>query len=89
MAQEKIYPYAVARIRVLEKNLLSKQTLNQMADEKEVENCLRTLTEYGYESVPEGNAREFEKVLSAELSNTYAIIRELVPGRKIYQYLFV
>ena len=82
MAQEKIYPYAVARIRVLEKNLLSKQTLNQMADEKEVENCLRTLTEYGYESVPEGNAREFEKVLSAELSNTYAIIRELVPEEK-------
>lgn len=79
MAQQKIYPYAVARIRVLEKNLLSKHTLNQMADEKEVESCLRTLTEYGYESVPEGNVREFEKVLSAELNKTYAVIRELVP----------
>ena len=44
MAEEKIYPYAVARIRVLEKNLLSKQTLNQMADEKEIESCLRTLS---------------------------------------------
>ena len=68
MAEEKIYPYAVARIRVLEKNLLSKQTLNQMAEEKEIDSCLRTLAEYGYENVPEGNAREFEKVLSAELS---------------------
>ena len=67
MAEEKIYPYAVARIRVLEKNLLSKQTLNQMADEREIDSCLRTLSEYGYDSVPEGNAREFEKVLSAEI----------------------
>ncbi len=82
MAEEKIYPYAVARIRVLEKNLLSKQTLNQMADEKEIESCLRTLTEYGYDNVPEGNAREFEQVLSAELSKTYAVIRELVPEEK-------
>ena len=27
MAEEKIYPYAVARIRVLEKNLLSKTNI--------------------------------------------------------------
>ena len=82
MAEEKIYPYAVARIRVLEKNLLSKQTLNQMAEEKEIESCLRTLSEHGYDSVPEGNARDFEKVLSAESSKTYAVIRELVPEEK-------
>lgn len=79
---EQIYPYAVARIRVLEKNLLSKQVLNQMADDKEAADAMRTLSDYGYEGALEVSPRDFEKVLAAELEKTYTVIRELVPAER-------
>lgn len=82
MAEEKIYPYAVARIRVLEKNLLTKQTMLQMAEAKSAEDCLRTILEIGYEDVSEGNVREFEKVLSHEMEKTYSVLKGLVPEEK-------
>lgn len=75
---EQIYPYAVARIRVLEKNLLSKQVLNQMADDKEAADAMRTLSDYGYEGALEVSPRDFEKVLAAELEKTYTVIREQI-----------
>lgn len=80
MAEEKIYPYAVARIRVLEKNLITKQTYNQMAEAKSIEDCLRTLTEVGYNATE--NPREFETVLSQEMEKTYNVLRDLVPEEK-------
>ncbi len=82
MAKEQIYPYAVARIRVLEKNLLTKQTMNQMADDRAVSGCLRTLADAGYEGALEVDSHDFERVLSAEMEKTYAVIRELVPEEK-------
>lgn len=82
MAKQEIYPYAVARIRVLEKNLLNKQVLNQMADETQVEDCLRVLSDYGYSVSAETSGRDFESVLSAEMEKTYELIRELVPKEK-------
>jgi len=85
MAEEQIYPYAVARIRVLEKNLLTKQTMYQMADDRAVSGCLRTLADAGYEGALEVDPHDFEKVLSTELEKTYAIIRELVPEEKFIE----
>lgn len=85
MAKEQIYPYAVARIRVLEKNLLTKQTMYQMADDRAVSGCLRTLADAGYEGALEVDPHDFEKVLSTELEKTYAIIRELVPEEKFIE----
>lgn len=82
MAKEQIYPYAVARIRVLEKKLLSNQVLNQMAEEKEPASCFRTLTEYGYDYPSELNSIGVEKILSAETEKTYGLIRDLVPNAK-------
>ena len=67
MAKEKIYPYAVARIRSLEKNLLTEKTLLGMADAKTISDCFRTLSEVGYEGALEVESRDFEEVLSNEL----------------------
>ncbi|NLK38031.1 MAG: V-type ATP synthase subunit C [Epulopiscium sp.] len=82
MAKEQIYPYAVARIRVLEKNLLSNQVLNQMTEEREISGCFRTLAEHGYDYPEEPNSIGIEKMLSAETEKTYSIIRDLVPTEK-------
>ena len=82
MAKEQIYPYAVARIRVLEKNLLSKQALNQMADDREAEGALRTLSDYGYDTSLAQSPRDFENVLNVELQKTYDTIRDLAPAER-------
>lgn len=82
MAEEKMYPYAVARIRVLEKNLLTKQAMLQMAEAKSAEDCLRTVLEAGYEDVSNGGVREFEKILSCEMEKTYDVLKKLVPEEK-------
>lgn len=82
MAEEKIYPYAVARIRVLEKNILNKQTLNQMAEAKSPEEALRILTEAGYSNKGVEHTHDFESLLSAEMMKTYEIIKGLVPEEK-------
>lgn len=83
MAEEQIYPYAVARIRVLEKKLLTNQAMSQMAEEREPAGCFRTLLDYGYESVPEINSLGVEYILSKETEKTYRLIRELVPDENV------
>lgn len=82
---EKTYAYAVARIRVLEKNLLNKQTLNNMADAKTPEEALKILKEAGYgDSTDTTNVYDYETLLSEEVKRTYALIRELVPNEKMF-----
>jgi len=80
MAKEKIYPYAVARIRSLEKNLLTEKTLLGMAEAKDVSDCLRTLSAVGYEGALEVDSQDFEEALSNELRKTYYTIRDLIPN---------
>ena len=76
---EKIYPYAVARIRVLEQRLLTKQAFSQMAEARTPDEALRMLKDAGYDTGEIENAYEYEKVLAAELSKTYALVQELAP----------
>lgn len=82
---EKTYAYAVARIRVLEKNLLNKQTLNNMADAKTPDDALKVLKEAGYgDSTENTNVYDYEKLLAQESKRTYALMKELVPDEKMF-----
>lgn len=82
---EKTYNYAVARIRVLEKNLLNKQTLNNMAEAKSAEEALRVLTDAGYGDAAEQiNVHDYEALLSKEVEKTYALMRELAPQEDMF-----
>lgn len=76
---EKIYPFAVARIRVLEQKLLSKQQMNQMAEAKSAEDALRVLKEAGYDTDAAESVYDYEAILARELEKTYALMQELVP----------
>lgn len=81
---EKTYNYAVARIRVLEKYLLNKQTLNNMAEAKTPEEALKVLKEAGYGDGTDSSVYDYEKLLSAEVKKTYALMEELVPKEKMF-----
>ncbi len=79
MAKENIYPYAVAKIRVFEKYLLTKQNFIQMAEAKSIDECIRILSEAGYNNQNPFDINEFENVLSLELKKVYNLMKELVP----------
>ena len=78
MAKEKLYPYAVAQVRMFERNLIDEKTLMRMAEAKTAEEAMRILSETGYcqESMTEKN---FESILSSQLEKAYKEILELVP----------
>lgn len=82
MAEEKTYPYAVARIRVLEKQLLNRQMFIQMAEAKSPEDSLRIIAEAGYADTSNNNIHNFENILTQELSKTYEILKSLAPEEK-------
>lgn len=82
MAEEKTYPYAVARIRVLEKKLLNRQMFIQMAEAKSPEDSLRMIAEAGYTDQSNTDIHNFENILNQELSKTYDIIKGLAPEEK-------
>lgn len=82
---ENTYPYAVARIRVLEKNLLSKQILNNMADAKNADDALKVLKDAGYgDSTEKTDVYEYENLLVNEAKKTYSLMEELLPNENIF-----
>lgn len=72
---EKDFAYAVARIRCKELTLLDGAFLEQLVSARDEDECLRLLTEKGWEPAPA------EEMLAAEEEKTWALIRELVPDR--------
>ena len=75
MAKENIYPYAVAKIRVYEKNLLTKQNFIQMAEAKDINECIRIFSN----NKTSFEADDFEQALSTEMAQAYELMKELVP----------
>ncbi len=89
MAEEKTYPYAVARIRVLEKQLLNRQMFIQMAEAKSPEDSLRIIAEAGYADTSNNNIHNFENILTQELSKTYEILKSLALKKNLLMYFFI
>ena len=79
MSKHKIYPFAVAVVRSKENNLVSKDKLMQMAEAPTAEEALRILSESGYGSLPADEIHDFEKLLSAQLSDAYRSLAGYFP----------
>ena len=75
---EKLYPYAVARIRMLERSLLTEKNYIQMAEAKNADEAMKILLEAGYSEFGQADAKGFEPLLSAQLAKAYSDVRELV-----------
>ena len=74
MAEKQDYVYAVARIRSKELQLFGTQVLEQLMACKAYEECLRVLSDKGWD-VSSGSAGE---ILSTEREKTWSLVRELV-----------
>ncbi len=79
MGKEKIYPYAVARIRMLENSLITEKTYTQLIEARTAEDVFKILSETGYGEENDINAKNYEKALSNRLSRAYNNVSELVP----------
>lgn len=83
MSKHKIYPFAVAVVRSKENNLVSKDKLMQMAEAPTAEDALRILSESGYGTLAPGEIHDFEKLLSAQISDAYKSLAGLIPDDKL------
>ncbi len=86
---KKIHPYSVARIRMLERTLLTEKDYIQMVDARSADDAMKILIDSGYGEFAIVQGRDFEKVLSDALSKTYSDVRELSTGSdfiKVFLY---
>ena len=83
MSNRKIYPFAVAAVRSMENNLITRDKLMQMADAPTAEDALRVLTESGYGELAPGQIHDFETLLSNHLENVYKSLMGLIPEEKL------
>ena len=74
---------SIARLRVIEKRLLTKEHIARLSACQTYEEGLRLLREAGYgqqaEAAPQAEGDELERMISAELSSAYELINELMP----------
>ena len=70
---EKLYTYAVARIRSKEMQLLDTQFLNQLMAVPSYNDCLKLLIDKGW---GQEGFTELEQILDHELEKTWAFISE-------------
>ena len=75
---EKIYPYAVSKIRVKEMNLLTKHDLYSMADE-DIDRIKSILIDKDYNFEIIDKIVDFEDVLKFESIKLYKLVKELLP----------
>ncbi len=79
------YVFASARVRSVEKNLLSKEKADKMVDSKNTEDALKVLAEIAYaEENSNLNPSELNEVLSSEIQKAYAFVFEIAPDKSVF-----
>ena len=75
---EKIYPYAVSKIKVRENKLLTKLNLEQLATEKSVEKIVSILRDKEYDFDMIQKPEDFEMVLKKAEEELYKLIKDII-----------
>ena len=79
---------SIARLRVIEKKLLSKELVSRLLAAPTYQDALRTVREAGFGSGFDTAAAkcgdELEGLVTAHLSETYSLVSELMPERLAY-----
>lgn len=78
---DKLYTYAVARIRSKELLLLSKSDIDQLMNCRSERECLHLLLDKGWGKTGDENA---EKLLSVEREKTWELMKELVEDLSVF-----
>lgn len=71
------YAFAVAKVRQLENNLLSKAQFDQMINSADISEALAVLSQKGWQTGE--NITDFDHLLNDELNNTWELVNELAP----------
>ncbi|HPE16543.1 MAG TPA: V-type ATPase subunit, partial [Oscillospiraceae bacterium] len=77
------YLFASTWIRMLERNLLSRERMEQMMEAKTAEDAAKVLTECGYSEMAAMTPSALEEVLSAARKKTFDDLYSSVPDRSI------
>ena len=78
---EKLYTYAVARVKVREAGLLSAHDIEQLVSSKSYEECLRLLSDKGYEN---GVFKFYDELILKEQQKTWNFIAELTDDLSVF-----
>lgn len=82
---EKIYPYAVAKIKVKENRLLTNANLEQLATENNIERIVSTLIEKEYKFDIIERYEDYEIVLKKAEEDLYKLIKEIIEENNLAQ----
>ena len=73
---------SIARLRVLEKKLMTKELVSRLINAPTYDECIRALRESGFGQSAQGTDGDMmEALITAELTDTYSLISELMPKR--------
>lgn len=91
MMPQPSYEYAVARVRVLETRLLTRERIERMVDAQSAEEALKVLSETSYAPLVAELASpyEYDKLLSKEMNRVRAFIDEISPDPAITNLFFL
>lgn len=82
---EKIYPYAVAKIRVREGRLLTKANLENLASEKSIDRIVSVLRERGYDFDLVARYEDYGKVLNKTQEDLYKLVKEIIEEKDVVE----
>ena len=83
------YIYACARVRANEKNLLTHDQLNMMAESKTAEDAMKMLQDAQYgEGGEVQRPSAYERLLLQETERLYRLMKEVAPGEKSFRIFF-
>ena len=83
------YIYACARVRANEKNLLTHDQLNMMAESKTAEDAMKMLQDAQYgEGGGVQRPSAYERLLLQETERLYRLMKEVAPGEKSFRIFF-
>lgn len=84
------YLYSCARVKALEKNLISRERLERMCDAKTHEDAFKVLTECGYgEFPPESGTSDVDRALRHERINVFDTIAKISPEKRLIGFFLL
>lgn len=86
---EKIYPYAVSKIKAKEINMITNQNFEHLASEKSLDRIVSIITEKGYNFESITKIEDFEIVLIKEQEMLYKLVKELIEDEELVKIFLI
>ena len=86
---EKIYPYAVSKIKAKEINMITNQNFEHLSSEKSLDRILSIITEKGYNFESITKIEDFEIVLIKEQEMLYKLVKELIEDEELVKIFLI